>query len=148
MFTVYLARHAEKNLSPENLDDPPLSFCGGQRAEALARILREVKLERVFSTPFQRTRDTALPSASAHGLEIEDYDPADLDGFSTELLKNQQNALVIGHSNTTAVLAGLLIGEAGEEFEEDEYDRLYLVTVAGAQNQLILLDQAFRCDGW
>jgi broad specificity phosphatase PhoE len=147
MFTVYLARHAEKNSVAEIPGDPKLSACGERRAEALAITLKDVELERVYSTPFQRTRDTALPVAEAHGLNIETYDPADLDRFSGVLLANKQNALVIGHSDTTAVLAGLLSGEAGEEFDEDEYDRLYLVTVAGDQNQLTLLDQAFHCDG-
>ncbi len=147
MFTIYLARHAEKATHAGNPTDPPLSACGQSRAERLAISLKDAKLDRVYSTPYLRTRDTALPAAVAHGLEVEAYDPANLAAFSDALLENRQNALVIGHSDTTAVLAGLISGEAGEEFDEDEYDRLYLVTVSGDQSQVILLDQAFRCDG-
>jgi broad specificity phosphatase PhoE len=147
MFIIYLARHAEKATVADDPMDPPLSACGQRRAEMLAIILKDVKLERVYSTPYLRTRDTAIPTAIAHGLEVEDYDPEDLGGFSTELLENGQNALVIGHSDTTAVLAGMISGEGGEEFDEDEYDRLYLVTVSGDQSQVILLDQAFHCAG-
>jgi broad specificity phosphatase PhoE len=147
MFTIYLARHAEKATEAREPSDPPLSACGRRRAEMLAIMLKNVELERVYSTPYVRTRDTALPAASDRGLEVEEYDPASLASFSDLLLENRQNALVIGHSDTTAVLAGLISGEAGEEFDEDEYDRLYLVTVSGDQNQLILLDQAFHCDG-
>jgi broad specificity phosphatase PhoE len=146
MFTIYLARHAEKKSAAENPLDPPLTACGERRAEALAIMLREVKLEHVYSTPFLRTRNTAFPAASSHGLEIKDYDPANLDGFARLLLDRKQSVFVIGHSDTTAILAGLLSGSAGEAFSEDEYDRLYLVTVSGDQRQLILLDQGFHCD--
>jgi broad specificity phosphatase PhoE len=147
MFTIYLARHAEKASVAEDPTDPPLSACGERRAKSLAITLKDVKLERVYSTPYARTRDTGLPAAAGHGLEVEDYDPANLEAFADALLENKQNALVVGHSNTTAVLAGLISGEAGEEFDEDEYDRLYLVTVCGDQKQVILLHQTFRCDG-
>ena len=147
MFTIYLARHAEKATVAEDLTDPPLSACGQQRAEVLAIILKDVKLEHVYSTPYLRTRDTALPAALAHGLEVEAYDPENLAAFSEALLEKRRSALVIGHSDTTAVLAGLISGQGGEEFDEDEYDRLYLVTVSGDQSQVILLDQAFRCVG-
>jgi phosphohistidine phosphatase SixA len=145
MFTIFLARHAEKDSAAEDPLNPPLTACGERRAESLAIMLKEVKLEHVYSTPFLRTRNTAFPAASSHGLEIEDYDPANLEGFASLLLDKKQNALVIGHSDTTAILAGLLSGGAGEAFSEDEYDRLYLVTVSGDQHQLILLDQGLHC---
>jgi broad specificity phosphatase PhoE len=146
MFTIFLARHAEKESAAENPLDPPLAACGQRRAEFLAIMLEEVNLEYVYSTPFLRTRNTALPVASSRGLEIEGYDPENLEGFASLLLDRKQNALVIGHSDTTAILAGLISGGAGEAFSEDEYDRLYLVTISGDQRQLILLDQSFHCE--
>jgi len=145
MFTVYLARHAEKLTESENPEDPSLSACGESRAASLATLLRAVNLDRVYSTPYARTRETAGPVAASHQLEIETYDPRQLEVFSSQLLGQKQNALVIGHSNTTAVLAGLLSGEAGQPFGEDEFDRLYLVTVSGTQSQVNILDQAFMC---
>jgi broad specificity phosphatase PhoE len=146
IFTIFLVRHAEKVTDAKGEDrDPPLNACGKSRAMALATQLRYVDLERVYSTSYLRTLDTAKPVAANHRLGIEAYDPASLGAFSTQLLEQGQNALVVGHSNTTAVLAGLLAGESGDEFDEDEYDRLYMVTVSGAQRQLNLLDQAFVC---
>jgi len=146
MFTIFLVRHAEKETDANGENrDPPLNACGKSRAKALATRLRFADLERIYSTSYLRTLDTARPVAASHRLGIEAYDPASLEAFSARLLEQGQNALVVGHSNTTAVLAGLLAGESGDEFDEDEYDRLYLVTVAGAQRQLILLDQAFVC---
>jgi len=146
MFTIYLVRHAEKASAAEDPRDPPLSTCGELRAEALATMLKDVHLAKVYSTPYARTRGTALAVADSHHLETETYDPQNLDGFAGLLLERKQNSLVIGHSNTTAILAGLLSGEAGEEFGEEEYDRLYQVTLSGDERQMVLLHQAFSCN--
>ena len=66
--------------------------------------------------------------------------------FSQLLLDAQQDALVIGHSNTTGVLAGLLAGVSEEAFDEDIYDRLYQVVISGKQARLNLLHQSFYCE--
>lgn len=144
-FTIYLVRHAEKQTMAADPRDPPLSACGTMRAEALAVMLKDVGLERVYSTPYQRTRMTASPAADSHQLVLETYDPQNLEGFAASLRESQQDSLVVGHSNTTGVLAGLLAGEAGEEFGEDEYSRLYQVTRFGNQSKMVLLNQAFNC---
>jgi phosphohistidine phosphatase SixA len=146
MFTIFLVRHAEKSTEADQPDDPALSTCGQLRAGALADQLQFVNLDHVYSTPYERTRKTADPVAAGHQLPIEIYDPQRLEEFTSQLLERGENTLVVGHSNTTAVLAGMLAGEAGEEFSEDEYDRLYLVTVSGGQRQVHLLSQAFHCN--
>lgn len=145
MFNVYLVRHAEKSAEAENPADPPLSPCGELRAASLVTMLQSVSLDHVYSTPYDRTVGTARPVAESHDLELETYEPGQMEEFARRLLEQRENALVVGHSNTTGVLAGLLSGEAGEEFPEDDYDRLYLVTRYRDQGQVILLDQVFRC---
>lgn len=146
IFSVYLVRHAEKAAPAPDPADPGLSECGRQRAAGLARMLADVGLERIFSTEFRRTLGTAGPVADSLGLEIEIYDPFDLESFSSRLIEYEQNALVVGHSNTTAVLAGLLAGEEGDEFDESLYDRIYQVVVAGGKSRLFLMHQAFDCE--
>lgn len=145
MYSIFLVRHAEK--SPESPDpaDPGLSGCGELRAQALATILADVKLKKIYSTAYERTLATSRPAAESLQLEVETYDPRKLEAFALLLLDRQQDALVIGHSNTTSVLAGLLAGEQQEEFAEDIYDRLYQVMISGERTRLILLHQAFRC---
>ena len=86
IFTIYLVRHAEKELNVKDPGDPSLSVCGELRVQALARILGDIKLERVYSTPFERTLDTARPIAESKHLEIESYDPSGLEKFSQMLL--------------------------------------------------------------
>ena len=146
IFSIYLVRHAEKDLDAKDPGDPSLSVCGELRVQALARILSDIKLERIYSTPFERTLDTARPIAESKRLEIESYDPSHLEKFSQLLLNMQQDALVIGHSNTTGVLAGLLAGKSGDSFNEDIFDRLYQVVISGKQSRLNLLHQSFRCE--
>lgn len=145
IFTVYLARHAEKDLTVAEAPDPPLSRCGELRAQALADMLKDARLERVYSTPYTRTLETALPAAELHQKEVETYDPRQLEVFAELVLERKQDSLVIGHSNTTAVLAGLLADEQGQAFGEAEYDRLYLVNRYGEQARLTLLHQKFSC---
>lgn len=145
IFSVYLVRHAEKQANPPDPADPGLSDCGQQRAAALARIVASVDLQKVYSTPYRRTRDTARPVAEGHGLEISPYDPSGLEAFAGQLLRARENALVSGHSNTTAVLAGMLGGQEGEEFDEDIYDRFYQVIVSGSERRVVLFHQAFDC---
>lgn len=147
IFSVYLVRHAEKEADPGNPDDPGLSDCGVSRAESLAKILADAGLEKIYSTDYERTLATARPSAGALSLETEIYDPSDLESISRLLLERRQNALVVGHSNTTGVLAGMLTSGAREELDEDIYDRLYQVIVSGEKTRLNLLHQAFRCGG-
>jgi len=51
----------------------------------------------------------------------------------------------VGHSDTTAVLAGLLVGEKLEEFDENIYDRLYQVVLSDRGGRIDILPQSFQC---
>lgn len=129
---AFLVRHAEKAEGP----DPELTAAGQARAERLAAILRSAGIERIHSSDFKRTRNTAAPTAEALGLEIELYDPYDLEGLAAMLREAGGRHLVVGHSNTTPAVAELLGGEPGTEIDEPtEYDRMYVVT-AGADGEV------------
>ena len=146
IFSIYLVRHAEKEVEAKDPGDPGLSYCGELRAQALVTILADVSLENIYSTPFERTLKTASPIAESKQLEIEIYDPSRLKEFSKLLLDTQQDALVVGHSNTTSVLAGLLAGVSEEAFDEGIYDRLYQVVISGERARINLLHQSFHCE--
>ena len=146
IFAIYVVRHAEKESEANDPEDPSLSSCGELRAQALAKILSDIRLEKIYSTPYERTLSTARPITESRQLEIEIYDPSRLGEFSQLLLDARQDALVVGHSNTTGVLAGLLAGVSEEAFDEDIYDRLYQVAISGKQARLNLLHQSFYCE--
>ncbi|MDT8341322.1 MAG: histidine phosphatase family protein [Longimicrobiales bacterium] len=126
---IYLVRHAER--AQDDPRDPRLAPAGEARAEELARVLAGAPLTGVFSTDLRRTRATARPVAAAHGLEVEVYDsrPAGLAALAAELRARPGHHLVVGHSNTTPELVGLLGGDPGPPIPESEYDRLYVVLV-------------------
>ena len=127
--TYYLVRHAEKTAEKS---DPGLTVAGQQRAKDLAARLKDVKLTKIYSSDYIRTRGTAAPIAAAKKLEVTLYDARDLEGFSKQLLDEKGYFLVVGHSNTTPPLSELLGGEAGEPIvEATEYDRLYILERRG-----------------
>ena len=145
IFTIYLVRHAEKELSADNPKDPPLTKCGEQRAESLSTFFEAIDLDVIYSTEYQRTKDTAQPVAKKKEKGVEFYDPQKLDDFAKLLIENGQDVLVVGHSNTTPVLAGLLVGEALVPFDESIYNRIYQVVLYKDKGRLHVLHTAFIC---
>lgn len=146
LFTVYLVRHAEKDLSSNNDGDPPLTPCGELRSEKLNLLLTDVDLEAVYSTNYIRTKSTAQPTAKTKGLEIQKYSTQDLEAFAKLLIDRKQDALVVGHSNTTGVLAGLLIGEELADIDLDMYNRIYQVVIHEKGGRLHLFHTSFDCN--
>ena len=87
-----------------------------------------------------------IESEISKELKIEYYNPNNLEQFS-KLLKNlKKDVLVVGHSNTTCALAGLLIGEEIGEFDLNIYNRVYQVVVSNENSRLHLLHTAFKCE--
>jgi phosphohistidine phosphatase SixA len=127
---VYLVRHAEK---ADDSRDPPLSAAGEARAGALAGLLKDAGVSRIWSTDFQRTRNTAKPVGAALGIAAEIYDGSKLADFAARLKGMPGRHLVVGHSNTTPELVRLLGGTAGPPIADTEYDRVYFVVLAGGQ---------------
>lgn len=127
---VFLVRHAEMCLDQGS--NPNLSSYGQERARELARVLVDVNLEKIYSTPFNRTLQTATPISQSQELEINQVEVAT--GFLESLadqIKTSEAAtiLVAGHSNTTPRLVNLLVGTELSDLEETEFDRLYIVTL-------------------
>ena len=121
---IVLVRHAEK---VDDSRDPELSETGRARAEVLAALLKDMQIDTIYSSDYIRTRETARPLAQARGLSIKLYDPRDLEALAIKLRVAEGRILVVGHSNTTPDLIGLIDGEPGTDIEDDEYDRLYIV---------------------
>jgi hypothetical protein len=57
---IFVVRHAEKSADG---NDPDLSAAGQERAEALARIVKDAEITAIFTTEFKRTQETAAPIA-------------------------------------------------------------------------------------
>ncbi|RZK26493.1 MAG: histidine phosphatase family protein, partial [Hymenobacter sp.] len=65
--TIYLVRHAEKDLTP-GLADPALTPAGETRAQALRKKLVGKHPAALFTTDTRRTRATLAPLSVATGL--------------------------------------------------------------------------------
>jgi len=130
--TIYIVRHAEKDVSDPKNQDPELNIEGRERAEALAIKLKDTKLDAAFATKYKRTRQTASYSAKSNKLEIQTYDAQDFRGMS-ELIKTKHSGhkvLIVGHSNTVLELLEAF-GAQRPLFAlaDDDYDLFFELTL-------------------
>ncbi len=125
--TFILVRHAEKATTPPK--DPPLTDVGQQRAQRLAENLKGTRLDAVYSSPYQRTRQTAAAVAQAQGLTIVDYVPDDAAAFATRLRADHPRGtvLIVGHSNTLPQLARVLCKCEVADMDEAVYGIRYTI---------------------
>ena len=128
--TYYLIRHAEKDRSDKTNRNPHLTEKGLKRADNWSNVLKDVKFDAIYSTDYNRTKETALPTAKANNLEIKLYDPRKM--ASKEFLANTKgkNVLVVGHSNTTPMFVNALLSEKKYDMIADNNNgNLYIVTI-------------------
>jgi broad specificity phosphatase PhoE len=125
--TIYLTRHAEKAAAGT---DPALTPEGQVRATNIAATLKDAQVRHVYSTNYQRTKQTAQPLAAYLNLPVVTYDPGQLPAFAQQLRALPDNALVVGHSDTTPELIRQLGGDPGGAIAETEFDRLYQLRFA------------------
>jgi len=128
--TYYLIRHAEKDRSDDSNEDPELTEQGKARANNWSSILQHVKFDDVYSTEYNRTRQTAQPIAESNNVKVLTYDPRNL--FSEEFAEATfgKTILVVGHSNTTPAFVNAILGEKKyEDIDDDNNGNLYIVTI-------------------
>jgi broad specificity phosphatase PhoE len=113
---------------------------------SLQAFLHEVDLDAIYSTDYLRTLGTAAPVSNSKNLEIQLYDPKKLEDFAKQLLIGKEDAMVVGHSNSTSALAGYLVGSTFASIDETVYDRIYQVVVYKDKARVHLLQSSFRCD--
>jgi len=141
-FTLYLVRHAEKQKDKE---DPSLTNCGRFRAQQLATMLKEVKIEKVYSTSYNRTLQTASPTANLNKVATKHYSPRGLVQLARSITTEKQNALIVGHSNTTPALLSILTGTKYSALAEHEYQMLYQIKFIDDQVLVETLRQPLSC---
>jgi broad specificity phosphatase PhoE len=129
--TLYLVRHAEKE---DQGNDPPLTALGELRAETLSRLLKNARIEAIYTSKAKRTKETAEPLAVALGLtpvEIKDGDPDQtLQAIRTD--HKDGIILVVGHSDSIPNLIRKLAPGADACICESEFDKLFVVVPAAS----------------
>ena len=126
--TYYLIRHAEKDRTDSTDLDPELNQKGLGRAIRWAEVFDDVDLDAIFSTNYERTTMTAAPTSVKKNINIQFYDPANLVIEDFKAANEGQKVLIVGHSNTTPVLANQLLGtEEYQQMEDDDNSSLFVV---------------------
>jgi len=137
---VFLVRHAERAPSPANQppsggmmgEDPPLSAAGQDRARRLAAMLASADIKHIFTTEYQRTRQTAAPIAERTSVKPVMGAAKDPQPFVDQIQKASGNVLVVGHSNTIPDLLKRLGVNQAITIADSEYDNLFVVVRRGA----------------
>lgn len=136
--TVILSRHAETTCVGS---DPNLSTAGQERAAELDRVLHNTAIKAVYSTNFNRTKETAAAIATSNSVTTQIYDANKLSQFADLILNQYHNQVVYvaGHSNTTNVLLNQLIGSNKYgTIPDSEFDNLYIVSVSAKGNARVV----------
>lgn len=129
--TFILVRHAEKE--DDDTRNPPLSEVGVQRANDLMDLLAKADIIAIYSTDYDRTQMTVAPLAEVKEMSILSYGWKDPKALITEMLEKHKGGTIVisGHSNTTPVLANILLGEEKyAQFDDSDYGNLLIVTVS------------------
>lgn len=141
--TYYLIRHAEKDLSDKSNRNPHLTEVGKVRAQAWKTIFKEVTFDKIYSTAYHRTLETAAPTAEDHQINVEDYDPRNLYSPNFKKATQGKTVLVVGHSNTTPYLANKISGVQNyAHIDERIHGNLYIIQCIGdtVTTQLLSLE--------
>ncbi|WP_442509253.1 di-heme-cytochrome C peroxidase [Novipirellula sp. SH528] len=126
---IYLTRHAEKRSG----DDPDVTSQGETRARRLADLMSRIGITRVYSTNFRRTQQTAAPTATAAGIDVNIYDAAKPLATEIKGLLSGERVLVVGHSNTLVPIATALGVNQTISIDENTYDNLLFVGLGDGQ---------------
>ena len=105
---------------------------GQKRAKKWATYFKNIDLDAVYSTNYNRTQQTATPTAESKSLEIKSYDPRKLYDSIFKIETKGKTVLVVGHSNTTPVFANKILGDKKyKNMSDNDNASLYIVTITG-----------------
>jgi 2,3-bisphosphoglycerate-dependent phosphoglycerate mutase len=131
--TYYFIRHAEKDRSDTNNKNPTLIQEGILRAAKWSLVFDNVKFDAIYSTDYNRTKQTAQPTAEKNEIDILIYDPRNL--YSEGFINNTKGKtiLVVGHSNTTPQFVNAILGqEKYQSINDSNNANLYIVTISSS----------------
>lgn len=130
--TYYFVRHAEKDTTDAQNDDPQLTEEGIRRANYLATYFDDKGLDLFYSTDYNRTIQTLIPTVNKFNGDIVSYNGNRDTLFTKEFWQDTygKNVLVVGHRNTNPKFVNEIISENKyEDIEENNYDVLFKVEI-------------------
>ena len=132
--TYYLIRHAEKDRSDKTNRNPELTKAGKKRAKRWRKHFKTIDFDAVYSTDYNRTKQTAQPTAKKNNLEITIYDPRQLYSEDFQKATKGQTVLIVGHSNTTPQFVNKILGEKKyEDIDDNDNSQLFIITISNGK---------------
>lgn len=139
--TYYLIRHAEKDRSDKTDKNPELTKKGKDRAKKWSKIFDELKIDAIYSTDYNRTLQTAAPTAKSKKMPVQKYHPTNIDMKVFIKKTKGKSVLIVGHSNTIPSFTNKLIGNGKYlNIDDTDNDNLYLVTIVGDLIEHVVID--------
>lgn len=128
---IIIVRHAEK--ADDGTKNPPLSPEGIARAERLSVMLTDLKIDKLYATPFLRTNQTLTPLSKKFNIPIDKYEASDI-SFAEQLLQKEKGKTIVvaGHSNSSPTLVNRLIKkELYQKLDESVFSKIWILMFNG-----------------
>ena len=141
--TYYFIRHAEKDRSDKTNKNPHLTDVGKNRAKHWSKIFAQVKFDAIYSTDYNRTKETAQPTATKNRLELTLYHPYKLDKSTFLSDTKGKTILIVGHSNTTPMFVNTILGyKKYKDIDDSNNGNLYMITMVNGKvsDQLLTIN--------
>jgi broad specificity phosphatase PhoE len=143
--TIIVVRHAEKVLEGGPGSDPPLTARGEERAQLLARLFGDTRLQQhidaIYTSAALRNRATAAPLAAKLGITPEVVPQDDAHALARRLLREHPGGriLVVGHVDTIPPIVEALSGVSQmPPIADMDYGTIYVVMVPRVGRAAIL----------
>lgn len=137
--TVWIVRHAEKDVKNTAGPDPALSLDGQDRAKDLSRLLMPNRVLAVYATSSKLARQTAQPIAYGRGVTVQTYDPSDPAALASSVVRQYKGGgvLIVGDANTVLELVEAFgMKRPIPELGEDDYSYIFTLNIQGNSIQL------------
>ena len=128
--SFYLIRHAEKLRIDKTERNPKLNENGILRAEKWKQILKNINLDKIYSTNYNRTIETANPTSKSQNIDITIYSPSNIDYRNFKEVNKGKKVLIVGHSNTIPNFVNELINDqVYAQIDDLNNSNLYIVNL-------------------
>lgn len=135
---VFLIRHAEQ---VHDVEDPPLTDDGLNRAKAWATIFRDAGIDVIYTSKKVRTKETGAPIADELNLPLKEMPRSDMNGLVDQVRKEHSDdvVLIVSHSKIVPRLVEAFVPLAEvSAIERDDYDNLFIIVPKGENDATVL----------
>ena len=126
----FLIRHAEKDRTNSENNNPKLNELGKERSLKWSEVFKNIELDKIYSTNYYRTIETVTPVSKKSNLGITLYSPSKIN-YKTFIAENKgSKVLIVGHSNTIPGFVNNLINErVYDQIDDLNNSNLYIVKI-------------------